>query len=124
MFSDMRLNTTVHLWVEVSDDGESWTPCPHAPEAHETVTNIPEIKAVIRSYTRVAESMGARVQPRPQRFFRVMVQGEKTRIVLAVIPRWWNGSRYIKTGGDWSIFDTPTAFSRGAARYIAATAIG
>lgn len=111
------------MWIEVSDDGDSWSLLPDTPEAQEVVTNVPEVKAVIRSYTRVAEGMCAHIQPHPPQYFRVMAQGEKTRLVLAVIPRRWEGASYGRTGGDWSIFDTPTAYARGAARYLAAVAI-
>lgn len=105
----VRIEARVDVWVEVSEDGRTWHRADRGEVARETGRTYRELRAILATYTAIAEAMGARFSPvRP--WVRVVMQERHTSQVIAVIPRRWDGRRYTTTGGEWMITDTPNAY--------------
>ncbi|QPB09751.1 hypothetical protein CPT_Shaeky_064 [Streptomyces phage Shaeky] len=119
MYADMRFTASITMHIEVSEDGHTWAPSAVAPVSRETVHSCAEFDAVVRAYVNVICTAGAEVEWRKP-WFRVVAQGDTTRMILAVMPRRWDGTAYVPTGGDWTVTDLQSTFQIWAARFLTA----
>ncbi|MEU6633799.1 hypothetical protein ABZ905_36770 [Streptomyces parvus] len=116
-----RVDITVNLWVEISEDGETWKrrePCSVATETGESVA---EMFAILRSYVAMSDAVGLSQTPAIP-WHRVMMQGVTTGRLLAIVPRAYcsRENRYRPTGGQWLITDTPRIAERWMLDYLTA----
>ncbi|MFE4367977.1 MULTISPECIES: hypothetical protein [unclassified Streptomyces] len=116
-----RIDLTVNLWVEVSDNGETWKRPEPRMLATETGRDIREVFAILRSYVALSDAMGLSQTPVVP-WHRVMMQGLTTGSLLAIVPRAFSfrEQRYVATGGQWLITDTPRVAERWMMDYLIA----